>query len=56
MYGSSGAKMWDSLRLGAVVGPFRDHFEGLNAVKNWEGWGELPAIGVKTTLVGNGFP
>lgn len=36
MYGSSGAKMWDRLRLGAVVGPFRDHFEGLNAVKNWE--------------------
>lgn len=55
MYGSSGAKMWDSLRLGAVVGSFRDHFEGLNAVKNWEG-GELPATGVKMTLVRNGFP
>lgn len=55
MYGSSGAKMWDSLRLGAVVGPFRDHFEGLNAVKKLGG-GELPATGVKTTLVGNGFP
>lgn len=39
MYGSSGAKMWGSLRLGAVVGPSRDHFEGLNAVKNWEGGG-----------------